>query len=197
MVKRVALERLQWGASMIEVLVALVIIAFGLLGLAGLQTRLQLSEFEAYQRSQALLLLDDMVSRISTNRINAAAYVGDDVGVGTCPATAPTNRAEADLQDWCNALQGAGETQSTSKLGAMLGGRGCVEPLASAFADGGYYRVTVAWQGLVPAGSPVVECGRDAYDSGAGTPCASDQCRRVVSTVVRIANLSATLPSPP
>jgi type IV pilus assembly protein PilV len=122
---------------MIEVLVSLVIIAFGLLGLAGLQTRLQLSEFEAYQRSQALLLLDDMASRINTNRINAAAYTGDDVGVGTCPATPATTRVEADLQDWCNALQGAGETQATNKLGAMLGGRGCVEQLASAFSDGG------------------------------------------------------------
>jgi type IV pilus assembly protein PilV len=179
---------------MIEVLVSLVIIAFGLLGLAGLQTRLQLSEFEAYQRSQALLLLDDMASRINTNRINAAAYTGDDVGVGTCPATPATTRVEADLQDWCNALQGAGETQATNKLGAMLGGRGCVEQLASAFSDGGYFRITVAWQGLVPAGSPAVDCGRDAYDSAAGTPCEDDKCRRVVSTVVRIANLAATLP---
>ena len=45
----------QRGASLIEVLVTLVIVAFGLLGIVGMQARLQVSEMEAYQRSQALL----------------------------------------------------------------------------------------------------------------------------------------------
>ena len=49
------------GFTMIEVLVSLLVITFGLLGLAGLQTRMQQAEFESYQRSQALVLLYDMV----------------------------------------------------------------------------------------------------------------------------------------
>ncbi len=52
----------------------MVIIAFGLLGMAGLQMRMQSSEMEAYQ-GQALLLLNDMANRISSNRTNAAAYL--------------------------------------------------------------------------------------------------------------------------
>ena len=47
------------GVSLIEVLVTIVILAVGLLGLAGLQMRLQSSEVEAYQRTQASLLLED------------------------------------------------------------------------------------------------------------------------------------------
>ena len=60
---------------MIEALVSLVIIMFGLLGLAGLQTRMQQAEFESYQRSQALILLYDMVDRINTNRATVPCFV--------------------------------------------------------------------------------------------------------------------------
>jgi type IV pilus modification protein PilV len=67
--------RAQAGTSLIEVLVTIVILAIGLLGLAGLQSRLQVSEMESYQRAQALVLLNDMVGRIEANRTNAASYV--------------------------------------------------------------------------------------------------------------------------
>lgn len=172
---------------MIEVLVTLVIVSFGLLGLAGLQARLQSSEMEAYQRSQALLLLNDMANRIATNRANAANYVTTATnpwGVGmTCP-TANADIVQSDVREWCNALQGASETSGT-RVGAMIGGRGCVESV------GGNYLVTVAWQGLTPLSAPpvAVACGANSYDT-AGSSCVNDLCRRTVTTVVRIANLS-------
>lgn len=176
----------QRGASMIEVLVAMLIIAFGLLGLAGLQGQLQVSELEAYQRSQALLLLNDMASRISTNRLNAASYVtGTTYGSGmTCP-TSTTSTAARDLREWCQALQGAAEKTGNTQQGAMIGGRGCVESVA------GDYMVTVAWQGLTPISAPPssVACGRNSYDGGTGAKCANDLCRRTVTTLVRIGTL--------
>ncbi|HVL74786.1 MAG TPA: prepilin-type N-terminal cleavage/methylation domain-containing protein, partial [Noviherbaspirillum sp.] len=64
----------QRGVSLVEALVTIVIIALGLLGLVGLQSRLQLSEIEAYQRSQAMILLEDMANRISMNRAAIANY---------------------------------------------------------------------------------------------------------------------------
>lgn len=182
----------QHGSTMIEVLVTLVIIAFGLLGLAGLQTRMQVSEVEAYQRSQALLLLNDMASRLNNNRTNAAAYVtASPVGAGmTCP-TATTTTLDRDLRDWCNQLQGAAETEvvggNTSRLGAMIGARGCVQTLAGV-TNG--YLITVAWQGLIPISAPASTCGQNSYNGAAGTPCQSDLCRRVVTTTVQLANLS-------
>lgn len=69
------LAPVQRGTSLIEVLVTLVILTIGLLGLTGLQSRLQVSELEAYQRAQALILLNDMASRVATNRSAAASYV--------------------------------------------------------------------------------------------------------------------------
>jgi type IV pilus assembly protein PilV len=185
--------RAQSGATLIEVLVSMLIIAFGLLGMAGLQARMQLSEVEAYQRSQALELVNDMANRIATNRLNASAYVTTGVGTSTadCTALTATNtRAQTDLREWCSGLQGAAEftgtsaTASTSR-GAMVGGRGCVT-----LASDGDYMVTVAWQGLTPISAPPssVTCGSGNYnDTGV---CLNDLCRRVVTTVVRIANLT-------
>ena len=179
---------------MIEVLVTIVIIAFGLLGMAGLQVRMQMSEMEAFQRSQALMLLNDMASRIATNRANAASYVtGTASPMGTsytCSSLGAT-RAATDLKEWCNALQGAAEFTTgggvTTQQGAMIGGRGCVE-----LAADGDYMVTVAWQGLTPIAAPgaSVACGASLYNSSTGVGCLNDLCRRTVTTVVRIGTLT-------
>ena len=176
----------QRGTSMIEVLVTMIILVIGLLGLAGLQARLQSSEMEAYQRAQALVLLNDMASRIATNRSNAADYVtgaGNPLGVGTACSASTATRQESDAGDWCRALQGAGETLSNNNVGAMVGGRGCVEDLGS-----GEYLVTVAWQGLTPISAPIPACGQNLYNGG--TACTGDLCRRVITTVVRIGDLT-------
>lgn len=176
----------QRGATMIEVLVTIVILTFGLLGLAGLQARLQVSEMESYQRAQALILLEDMANRITTNRAAAASYVtGSPLGAGiTCPtATSSSPLQQKDVSEWCEALKGAAETAGSSKVGAMIGARGCVE---SSIAN--EYLVTVAWQGLAPISAPPasVACGKDEYNGGA---CTNDRCRRAITTIVRIGTL--------
>lgn len=173
----------QRGTTMIEVLVTIIILVFGLLGLAGLQARLQVSEMESYQRAQALILLQDMANRIMSNRANAVSYIGDDVGVGACP-TAVATVQDVDKKEWCEALQGAAEISGSSKVGAMIGGRGCIESLTTP----GEYMVTVAWQGLASIAAPPasVACGQDGYNGGA---CVNDRCRRAITTVVKIGTL--------
>lgn len=180
----------QRGISLIEVLVTLLILAVGMLGVMGMQARLQQSDTEVYQRTQALILLDDMASRLAANRNAAASYVtgaSNPFGVGmTCPtATSASTRLERDRAEWCAALQGAAEAEDGSQVGAMLGGRGCVESLGS-----GEYLITVAWQGLGPLTAPPagVACGANSYDM-ADSQCSADACRRVVTTVVRVAAL--------
>jgi len=176
----------QRGVSLVEVLIAMVILAVGLLGLLGLQGRLKVMQMESSQRAQAIMLMQDMASRIAVNRINAAAYVtASPLGVDdVCPVPNAT-RVERDLRDWCEALQGAAETIGGTNLGAMVGGRGCVESLGS-----DQYMVTVAWQGLGPVAAPPasVTCGQNLYDGGSN--CINDLCRRVVTTIVRIATLT-------
>ncbi len=181
----------QHGSSLIEVMVTVVILTFGLLGLAGMQSRLQQSEMEAYQRSQALILLDDMANRIATNRTTAASYVtSNPLGTGnTCTFNSTSTRQVRDSCEWSNALTGAAETSDassgSSSVGAMLGGRGCVESLGN-----NEYMITVAWQGKGPISAPPssISCGQNLYNGG--TVCVNDLCRRTLTTIVRIAILT-------
>jgi type IV pilus assembly protein PilV len=183
------LRRNQSGVSLVEVLVAMVILAIGLLSLVVLHGRLHVLQLESYQRSQALVILNDMASRIQLNRNFAADYVTVDplgTGIADCDFGNAT-RQQIDATEWCNALQGAAETLGGSDVGAMVGARACVEAIAA-----GEYMVTVAWQGMAPLSAPpvTVGCGAGEYDGAAGTACVDDLCRRVVTTVVRIGTLT-------
>lgn len=68
----------QSGFSMIEVLIALVVLAVGLLGLALLQTTNLRYTKSANQRTQAVNLATELLDTIRANRSQAAAY---DAGV--------------------------------------------------------------------------------------------------------------------
>lgn len=57
----------QSGISMVEVLVSIVVLSFGLLGLAGLQADGLRSNNDAYMKSQATLLAYDMLDRMRAN----------------------------------------------------------------------------------------------------------------------------------
>ena len=178
------------GVSLIEVLVTIIILAIGLLGLAGLQVRLQSSELESYQRAQALILLEDMANRLSANRTNAATYVtaAGPLGAGDSQSASCTGNGQSfDACQWSNALKGASEQSSSTNVGAMIGARGCVEDLGT----GDQYMVTVAWQGMTPISAPISNCGTGLYDDATGTKCVDDLCRRTMSTIVRIANLAS------
>jgi type IV pilus assembly protein PilV len=189
-------QRSQRGALMIEVLITIVILAIGLLGMMQMQGRLQKSEMESYQRTQAVMLVNDMASRLSTNSVNIAnyltdgltpAYLGVDGDNTPCDSTLLADGLQlGDSGEWCRALEGAGETQAGSNVGAMVGGRGCVEFDATA----NQYMVTVVWQGLTPISAPPasVSCGVNLYnlppDSACADPSNADKCRRYVTTIV-------------
>jgi len=90
----------QRGFGMIEILVALVIFAFGMLGLAGLQTRsLAFSQTSLY-RSQAAALTDDILDRMRADRTNAKAGSWN-TALGTASSSiSGTAIYQADLRDW-------------------------------------------------------------------------------------------------
>ncbi|HFB66202.1 MAG TPA: type IV pilus modification protein PilV [Aeromonadales bacterium] len=59
------------GFSLLEVLISMVIIAVGLLGIAGLQIAGINNNHSAYVRSQATVLANDIIDRMRANRISA------------------------------------------------------------------------------------------------------------------------------
>ena len=181
----------QRGALLLESLVAILISAFGLLGFAALQARSAAAEFESYQRSQALVLIEGMANRLSANRANAAAYVTAGlIGAGAIADCATLTGANLDLCEWANLLRGSAESRGGVKIGSMLGARGCISKPTSATDR---YVIAVTWQGIVRTGAPASPCGA----GDAAFPTAA--LRRVVSSVVCVGSLTdpVVVPSAP
>ena len=182
------------GFAMIEVLVTLIIVLVGLLGAAGVLVLSHQSSMEAYQRTQALILVEDMLERLSANRqvadcyaisdpVAGAPYLGTGFGGAiTCGSGTPQQQATAisDLQQWNDLLVGAAETDASgANVGAMIGARGCV----SFDAATSVFSVTVAWQGLSETAAPPdeVRCARGEYGV--------DTQRRALTVSLEFANL--------
>jgi type IV pilus assembly protein PilV len=65
----------QAGVSLLEVLIAVLVLSVGLLGIAGLQTANLRNTQSAHQRTVAVLLVANMAERIRANPVAAAAGV--------------------------------------------------------------------------------------------------------------------------
>jgi type IV pilus assembly protein PilV len=183
--------------AMLESLFSMAVLMVGMLGICGLQAKTQTSHFEAYQRAQALLLLDDVVNRINVNRSAADcyAYTGvagtpylgaagpDHRGDYSCAALTGTVQtraiSETGMGEWDLLLQGAAELDGgLAPRGAMIDARGCIsfDPATN------LYTVAVAWQGMMPTMAPANPCASGLYGA--------DTKRRVVTTSFRIARLA-------
>ncbi len=73
----------QAGFTLLEAMISFLVLAIGLLGLAGLQVQGMRFNTESYARSQATFLAYDMLERMRLNRGQAATYAGGDPG-GAC-----------------------------------------------------------------------------------------------------------------
>jgi type IV pilus assembly protein PilV len=195
------------GFAMLEVLVTLVILLLGLLGLIGMQVRSHQAALEAYQRNQALVLVQDMLDRMNGNRLAAKnqAYVTATAlgGVGKLADCSDLNGAARDKCEWGNLLEGAAEvtlsgecstTAGTACIGAMLGARGCVtyvtgselkDKNGNVIAGSGIQLITVAWQGVTKFAAPNGDndCGQGAYPA--------ESLRRLATATLQIAALNA------
>lgn len=96
----------QIGSTMIEVLVSLLIVAFGLLGMAGLQTGGIVANQSAYYRTLAVGYTNDMSDRMRANiaGVTAGAYddsAGAEVAACMTGATCtPAQMAANDVFEW-------------------------------------------------------------------------------------------------
>jgi type IV pilus assembly protein PilV len=124
------------GVGLIEVLISILVIAIGLLGLAALQGKAQKAELESYQRSQALILLQDMSNRLRANRGDKGGYMDG----GECI----TSTCTSDKEVWQGLLQNT-----------LISGTGCITE------SRGEFMISVAWQGLATVGTTATSntCG--------------------------------------
>jgi len=157
----------QRGFTLIEVMVALLILAVGLLGMASLMTLSQKSNESAYSRSQATLLAYDLVERMRTNLIdpedadrtykvlfvtdtrssnagNTGSYALTNLPncsapTGTIPAGG-SSRASHDIAAWCSTLKSSLPGVDTANTQVSFN--------TSQLMDAGFATVTVRiqWQ---------------------------------------------------
>jgi type IV pilus assembly protein PilV len=130
-------KRSQQGVSLIEVLVAAVIIAIGLLGLAGLQTRsLQMNQ-SAHYRSQANYFAYAMVDALRMNE-SAAESGGFNTDMSDGPPGG-TTVADETLERWKKSIDDTLPTDSSGNTG------GSVEVTTTSTPDTTKAVITVAW----------------------------------------------------
>lgn len=118
----------QRGFSLIEVLIAVLVLAFGLLGFALMQTTSIRFAQAANQRTHATNLAYDLLDQIRSNRLVAAQYQGASFapgGVAGCPVARPAGAMSvaANIQRWqCQVVRTLGpdaEAQVTFNAGEV------------------------------------------------------------------------------
>jgi type IV pilus assembly protein PilV len=112
------------GFTLVELLIALLVLSIGMLGIAALFAESLQAGRSAQLRTQAVSIAADLADRIRANHVSAGAYAGAGTGA----------RAVADLSEW-NALIAAQLPQ----------GLGEVRFLAGAPATPSSYTIRVSW----------------------------------------------------
>jgi type IV pilus assembly protein PilV len=115
----------QAGATMIEVLISILILSFGMIGLAGLQSVASKSTQSAFLRSQAAALATDMSDRMRANYKSVVAgdynrLPGDAVPTGTSIAQTDLNRWLGNVQSSLPNGQGCIAHNQTTKITTVI-----------------------------------------------------------------------------
>ena len=97
----------QSGFTLLEVLIAILVLSIGLLGLAGLMASSIRNSHSAYQRTQATWLAYDMIDRMRVNRATAIASANNyDIPIATA-TSGSTGLAGTDVTNWKTLLANA------------------------------------------------------------------------------------------
>ena len=154
------------GFTLLEVLIALLILSFGLLGLAALQAYSVKANQSAHFRSQATALSNMMLDNIRANRSQLPAYYSNEYVEFACddvPETSP--RALNDLGTW--------RQQIACQLPS---GRGAVAPISAnevavciRWTDARWESTAGSADGECTADATAFDAGIAAGGSGAGT----------------------------
>ena len=176
------------GFTLFEVLVALVVLAVGMLGTASLQLTSKRSSMEAKSRTMATMVAQGFVERMRMNPRQLATYTNAGAGrvltgatfaaVDCSVACTDIEMANLDLFELEQALIGAAEDISGTSVGGISEPRACING-----PDGGSgtYTVAIAWRGLTRLSDPGTHtCGQGtgAYDTADGAQ--ADVYRRVL-----------------
>jgi type IV pilus assembly protein PilV len=166
------------GFSLVEVLIALFILAVGILGIIGLQLFAKQTNVDAIQRTAASALATDVVERMRMNKSALPSYISTVVpvpsdaampttcGNSTAPCD-PTLVAARDLALWHALISGAAaESAAGNNSGGLTTPSACIiqNPDGKAIEVGEHeYRIVIAWRGPTALTNPGGDtCGEDS-----------------------------------
>ena len=180
----------QRGLGLIEVLIALLVFAVGMLGMTTMQLGAKRASYEATQRSIATSLARDILERMRSNPAALVSYEVSELGSATVAAgtncnTGPctaTQLAGRDLYEWSELLKGASEQITVSGVTTDAGGlvdyRACITETL------GLVEVAIAWRGINDLANPTEStCGE-----ASGLYGASQENRRLLVMTTYIGN---------
>ena len=173
----------QKGFTLIEVLIAFVILSVGLLGIVNLQAMSKTFTHQAMQRTMAVSLADAIVERIRVNPAGLAVYTGSaTVGGGTKGAEPAPNCTTAicssaqlathDLWEWEQNMDGATVTAGGANTSGLIAPQACfnftprVVAGGSVMARTGFLTVRIQWTGLNAISDAVTVAGTNCNATG-------------------------------
>lgn len=149
----------QRGAGMVEVLVAVLVLAIGMLGYAGLQTRAMRATGDAYLRAQAMGIAQDLAERMRLNRAGATTYsASSNWPLTALTETEATTHPNTCLSADCTAVQMATYDIADIRYNAaalLPDGRVSMGACLTSTLMSCIY---VAWDGTKPSAGSTGEC---------------------------------------
>ena len=116
-VTEMPLMRKESGVSLIEVMVALFVLAFGMLGIAGMQTMAMKANQSAFERNAAVISTTSIADRMRSNLTAArAGSYNRDFPTSGCAAPTGTDTVSADIRGWLGELS---QSLGTGACGAI------------------------------------------------------------------------------
>jgi len=170
--------------GIIEVAIAMLVFAVGVMGMMAMQVGAKRTSYEAAQRSIATSLSRDILERMRSNPAVLDDYVIDEVITLATPAKdcsttdcTPAELAAYDLWDWTEIVRGANEKVTID--GTTTEGGGLVEPLACITNTDGSVTVAIVWKGVKELADPNEPCGQSVTTYTDGVGVAGNSYRRV------------------
>jgi type IV pilus assembly protein PilV len=93
------------GATIVEILIAVLILSFGLLGMAALQTRALQGNQSSVARSQAIMLAYNIADAMRIDRVQAAVGQYNITNVAAGGVSADGSLAKNNLINWLNSAR--------------------------------------------------------------------------------------------
>ncbi|AZZ97634.1 type IV pilus modification protein PilV [Pseudoalteromonas sp. R3] len=171
MMARTVCSNANRGFTLLETLIAFMVLSFGLLGAVALQAKAKQASFDSMQRAAAVALAGDIMQRIRSNDtlnldtqyqqvFSSTATINGNNG---CFSNTCTNAeiAAMDLEQWVMAIQAKENTGSLDDTTVCIS----TTPVANTQGRGFNVTVSVAWAGrqafVMNAANQAINCGEN------------------------------------